>query len=64
MVFTKAGVPSAGKYRALKWNGTEYQKLEKQNGKSAKTRFIDQEEDDPSLEEETRVLKPCVYKPR
>ncbi|EXJ90599.1 hypothetical protein A1O1_03702 [Capronia coronata CBS 617.96] len=67
MVFVKAGVPSAGKYKWLKWNGRDYVKVH-----DGKMRFISGQggkkavdnDDDVSPEEEAKVLKPCVYKTR
>lgn len=57
MIFTKSGVPSAGKHKGLKWNGHEYQKVP-----DAKMREKDEDEMPP--EQEAKVLKPCVYKTR
>lgn len=66
MVFVKAGVPSAGKHKWLKWNGREYVRVH-----DGKMRFISGQggkkgvdDDDVSPEEEAKVLKPCVYKTR
>ncbi|KIX02643.1 uncharacterized protein Z518_08585 [Rhinocladiella mackenziei CBS 650.93] len=69
MVFVKSGVPTAGKHQGLKWNGYEYQKIH-----GGKMRFVNGisngkgsrggEHDEPSPEEEAKVLKPCVYKTR
>ncbi|EXJ81058.1 hypothetical protein A1O3_07346 [Capronia epimyces CBS 606.96] len=66
MMFVKSGVPSAGKYKWLKWNGREYVKVH-----DGKMRFIsgqggkgNVDDDNVSPEEEAKVLKPCVYKTR
>ena len=58
MVFTKTGVPSIGKHKGLKWNGRDYQKVH-----DGRMKYVDSEHE-PSLEEEIRALKPCVYKTR
>ncbi|KIX93591.1 uncharacterized protein Z520_10769 [Fonsecaea multimorphosa CBS 102226] len=65
MVFVKSGVPTAGKYKGLKWNGREYQKIEEVKLKG-RGRGADHEADDREVtaEEEAKVLKPCVYKTR
>jgi ribosomal RNA-processing protein 8 len=65
MVFFKTGIPSAGKYQGLKWNGQEYEKSSGSRG--GRKRFIDKENDDDedvAAREEAKVLKPCVYKKR
>ncbi|EXJ69095.1 uncharacterized protein A1O5_08030 [Cladophialophora psammophila CBS 110553] len=71
MVFVKSGVPSAGKYEGLKWNGREYQKIEeaKMKGKGRAGAGggglgyeVENSENPPG--EEATVLKPCVYKTR
>jgi ribosomal RNA-processing protein 8 len=59
MIFTKSGIPTAGKHKGMKWTGREYQKIEQ--GKVNK-RADDGNEVTP--EEEAKVLKPCVYKTR
>jgi len=61
MVFVKSGIPTAGKYKGLRWNGNEYQKMH-----DGRMRFVggDQDDQDVSSEEEAKVLKPCVYKTR
>ncbi|KIW81008.1 hypothetical protein Z517_04031 [Fonsecaea pedrosoi CBS 271.37] len=72
MVFVKSGVPTAGKYKGLKWNGREYQKIEdvklKGRGRpgASSVAAADHGEDDSDMtvEEEAKVLKPCVYKTR
>jgi ribosomal RNA-processing protein 8 len=64
MIFNKVGVPSAGKFKNLKWNGQEYEKV----GGAAKgqKKFINDNDQGHELspEEEAKVLKPCVYKKR
>ena len=65
MSFNKGGIPAAGKYRGQKWNGCEYEKSAGLT--SGRKKFIDKNnEDDEYLlpEEETKALKPCVYKKR
>ncbi|KIW91897.1 uncharacterized protein Z519_07867 [Cladophialophora bantiana CBS 173.52] len=70
MVFVKSGVPSAGKYKGLKWNGREYQIEEakmKGNGRAgagAGGSGYEGEDSEIPPEEEAKVLKPCVYKTR
>jgi len=60
MIFHKAGVPTAGKYKGWKWNGKEYAKQH-----DGKMRFVGgDDEHEVSREEEDKVLKPCVYKSR
>ena len=62
MIFTKAGVPVAGKWKGMKWVGTRYERVDLASGK---TRFLEAaKEGVPSPEEERKVLKPCVYKIR
>lgn len=64
MIFHKVGVPSVGKHQGLKWNGREYEKAT--GSATGRKQFVDNGGDDdyPSLEEEAKVLKPCVYKKR
>lgn len=68
MVFTKTGVPRAGKWKGMKWNGKEYQRMEERKGAQQKRfpgsqrSFTDVDEIDE--QEEGRLLKPCVYKLR
>jgi ribosomal RNA-processing protein 8 len=59
MVFVKAGVPTAGKHKGKKWNGKEYRVVH-----DGKMRFAKDNDDEVTSEEESRVLKPCVYKTR
>jgi ribosomal RNA-processing protein 8 len=62
-VFTKAGIPTAGKYKGWKWTGREHEKNSARH--SGQVKFFDKPEDEEaSPEEEARVLKPCVYKTR
>jgi ribosomal RNA-processing protein 8 len=62
-VFTKAGIPTAGKYKGWKWTGREYEKNSTRH--SGQMKFLNKPEDEEvSPEEEARVLKPCVYKTR
>jgi hypothetical protein len=60
-VFTKAGIPTAGKYKGWKWTGREYEKNPARH--DGRMKFLDKP-DEGSPEEEARVLKPCVYKAR
>ena len=64
MIFNKDGVPSAGKHQGSRWNGREYVKTERSTRSQKK--FIDNDQDSSNLSpgEETKVLKPCVYKKR
>ncbi|KIW32925.1 uncharacterized protein PV07_04438 [Cladophialophora immunda] len=71
MVFVKSGVPTAGKYKGLKWNGREYQNVEemkqKGRGRAGAGRVGAGHEANVmeiTVEEEAKVLKPCVYKTR
>jgi ribosomal RNA-processing protein 8 len=59
MVFVKSGVPSAGTHKGKKWNGKEYRIVH-----DGKMRFAKDNDDEVTPEEESRVLKPCVYKTR
>jgi ribosomal RNA-processing protein 8 len=61
-VFTKAGIPTAGKYKGWKWTGREYEKNSARH--SGRMKFLDKPEDEVLPEAEARVLKPCVYKAR
>ena len=63
MVFYKSGIPVAGKHKGSKWTGKEYQRVSKQDGRM---KFLDNSKDDEEItvEEETKTLKPCVYKTR
>ena len=61
-VFTKAGIPTAGKYKGWKWTGREYEKNPARH--DGRMKFLDKPDEDVSPEEEARVLKPCVYKAR
>src|SRR5256714_1292663 len=61
-VFTKAGIPIAGKYKGWKWTGREYEKIPGKD--SGRMKFLDKPEYVIPPEEEARVLKPCVYKSR
>jgi ribosomal RNA-processing protein 8 len=54
MIFTKTGIPTAGKHKGLKWNGRQYSKLPPGRDDG----------DDVDPVEEAKVLKPCVYKTR
>jgi len=62
MVFTKSGVPTAGKHRGLKWTGRQYSQLEESKMKMLMGKGG--ELDEVPLQEEAKVLKPCVYKTR
>ena len=60
LVFVKSGTPTAGRFESLKWTGREYQRVH-----DGRVRFVDSDAgDDPSLEDEGKVLKPCLYKTR
>ena len=59
MTFSKAGVPKTGKFRGLKWNGRDYQGIY-----DGRMRFVKDEEHNLTLEEESKMLKPCLYKVR
>ena len=61
-IFTKAGVPTMGKYKGWKWIGRQYEKNAARN--SGRMRFLDNQDAEVSPEEEAQVLKPCVYKSR
>ena len=61
-IFTKAGIPKAGKYKGWKWTGREYEKNAARH--SGRMKFVDTPEDEVLPEDEARVLKPCVYKSR
>lgn len=62
MVFTKYGIPTAGKHKGLRWNGREYERTSKHNGKM---KFVeDQPEEEPTTEAEAKILKPTLYKTR
>ena len=63
MVFTKSGIPTAGKHKGLRWNGKAYERVSE---KSDRVKFIDTDKDRglPTPDEEAKVLKPCVYKVR
>lgn len=68
MIFTKTGVPRAGKWRNMKWNGKEYQRME-DRGRSQQKRFQGNQKsftdtDEIDEQEEGKLLKPCVYKLR
>ena len=61
MAFTKAGLPTAGKYKGMKWTGRGYERA-----KNDRINFLDGDAAlDVSPEEDAAaVLKPCVYKTR
>lgn len=67
MIFSKAGVPRAGKWKGMKWTGKEYQRMEERRAgpqkrfQGSQASFHDEEIDE---EEEGKILKPCVYKLR
>jgi ribosomal RNA-processing protein 8 len=64
MIFNKSGVPAAGRYLGWKWNGHEYETSDATRGQK---KFIDMTSDGDgflSPEEESKALKPCVYKKR
>lgn len=68
MVFTKVGVPRAGKWKNTKWNGKEYQRME-DRGRGQQKRFQGNqrsftEPEEIDEQEEGTLLKPCVYKLR
>ncbi|KKY21539.1 putative rrna processing protein [Phaeomoniella chlamydospora] len=65
MIFTKSGVPTAGKWKGMKWVGTHYERMSQQQ-QYGKKKFLDQASTDKeiSADEERNVLKPCVYKIR
>ena len=56
MIFTKSGIPTAGKHKGLKWTGREYQTMEEKMKRGG--------DEEMTPEEEGTVLKPCVYKTR
>lgn len=62
MVFVKSGVPVAGKHKGMKWNGSEYQRLNDSKLKAVTGLRDDPDDIDPL--QEAKVLKPCVYKTR
>lgn len=71
MIFTKTGVPRAGKWKNTKWNGKEYQRMEDRGGgkggpqkrfQGGQRSYTDTDEIDE--QEEGKLLKPCVYKLR
>lgn len=68
MIFTKVGTPRAGKWKGMKWNGREYQRVEDRTGSRTQRfqggwkSFPDGVEIDE--QEEGKLLKPCVYKVR
>lgn len=68
MTFTKWGIPRAGKWKGMKWNGKEYQRIEdrkprqQRHYQGAQQPFPTDEEIDDKAE--GKLLKPCVYKPR
>ena len=72
MIFTKFGVPTAGKWKGMKWVGTHYDRRDGGSSSSNNSggmmkkgkRFTRDDGEEVSLEEESRVLKPCVYKVR
>ncbi|KAK5938871.1 25S rRNA (adenine645-N1)-methyltransferase [Knufia obscura] len=67
MIFTKVGVPRAGKWKGMKWTGKEYQRMEDRRSgpqkhyQGSQRSFHDYEIDE---KEESKILKPCVYKLR
>lgn len=74
MVFVKAGVPKAGKWKGMKYNGKEYVRLgdakppmtsqvPAHKGRFQRDRRFDAA-DEVDEKEEGKVLKPCVYKLR
>ncbi len=65
MIFTKIGIPAAGKHQGLKWDGHGYAKPA--GLMTGRKKFIDPNTDDEGdlfSKEESMVLKPCVYKKR
>lgn len=64
MIFVKSGIPTAGKHKGLKWNGHEYKRLEEGAPRFAGGQSKRTAEEDVSLDDEAKVLKPCVYKTR
>lgn len=58
MVFIKTGIPTAGRFEGLKWTGKQYHKTH-----SGEMKFIGGTEGLPA-DEESKALKPCVYKTR
>ncbi|KAI1618730.1 methyltransferase-domain-containing protein [Exophiala viscosa] len=64
MVFNKSGVPAAGKHKGLKWTGQEYQKVQEGRPKFVSGKRGNDDDHDVPPEEESNVLKPCVYKTR
>ena len=78
MIFTKSEIPSAGKYKGLKWNGHEYKKAgtvggghgshdssrRLSNKKFGRSRDMSRVELEEEEAEEAKVLKPCLYKKR
>jgi len=68
MVFTKVGVPRAGKWKGMKWNGKEYQRMEERRGGQQRNPQWGQHatngDDEIDEQDEGKLLKPCVYKLR
>ena len=60
LIFIKSGTPTHGKFRGLKWTGRKYQKIQ-----DGRVRFVESDADHgTALEDEGKVLKPCLYKTR
>lgn len=64
MVFTKSGIPRAGKWKSMKWNGKEYQRMEDQRPGQHRNYQRPGAGEEIDEEEEGKLLKPCVYKQR
>lgn len=64
MVFVKTGIPTAGKWAGQKWIGRDNQPPQRSHNGIKKFVERDRSDNGPTVEEETRVLKPCVYKIR
>lgn len=68
MIFKKTGVPRAGKWKGMLWNGKEYQpQSDRKSGAQPRftgAKFTSATEDEIDEEAEGKLLKPCVYKLR
>ncbi|KAL9106279.1 MAG: hypothetical protein Q9227_008678 [Pyrenula ochraceoflavens] len=64
MIFVKAGVPSMGRWTGMKWTGAKYERVNVEVSNVGKRQFLDKQGDGLTIEDEAKVLKPCVYKLR
>ena len=67
MIFTKTGIPRAGKWKGMKWDGKQYRKIEdpkftqhKKFGTAPRMGAAEEINE----QDEGKLLKPCVYKQR